>query len=214
MGKAAEISKTVRSNVILLMEEGYKNCDIAKRLKVSAASVSRIIRTYKENGSFSPKKRSGRPRKSTERMDREMRRLCVRKPSITSSEIKKSLPLLANMSTRTIRRRLYSEMNLPTRKALKKPLLTPRMAKQRLEFCFRYRHWKSDDWEKVMFSDESKFLQFSSYKPFVRRPPGSSATDPRYIEPTVKHPPSVMVWGSVSSKGCGGLYFLPKGVNE
>ena len=141
-----------------------------------------------------------------------MRRLCVRKPSITSSEIKNSLPLLANVSTRTIRRRLNTEMNLPVRKALKKPLLTPRMAKQRLEFCCRYRHWTSDDWGKVMFSDESKFLQFSSYTAFVRRPLGSSPTDPRYIQATVKYPPSVMVWGCFSSKGCGGLYFLPKGV--
>ena len=99
MGKAVEISKTVKSNVILLMEEGYKNCDISKRLKLSAASVSRIIRTYKENESFLPKKRSGRPRKTTGRMDWDMRILCVRKPSITSSEIKNSIPLLANVST-------------------------------------------------------------------------------------------------------------------
>ena len=33
----------------------------------------------------------------------------------------------------------------------------------------------------------------------------------RYLQPTVKHPPSVMVWGCFSSQGRGGLYFLPKG---
>ena len=30
-------------------------------------------------------------------------------------------------------------------------------------------------------------------------------------QPTVKHPPSVMVWGCFSSQSRGGLYFLPKG---
>ena len=95
MGRAVEISKTVKSNVIVLME-GYKNCDISKEIETS---VSRIIHTYKENESFSPKKRSGRPQKATGRMDRDMRRLCARKPSITSSEIKNSIPLLANVST-------------------------------------------------------------------------------------------------------------------
>ena len=62
-----------------------------------------------------------------------------------------------------------------------------------------------------MSSDESTFLQFASYKPFVRRPHGSSPADSRYLQPTVKHPPSVMVWGCFSSQGRGGLYFLPKG---
>ena len=62
-----------------------------------------------------------------------------------------------------------------------------------------------------MFSDESTFLQFASYKPFVRRPHGSSPVDSRYLQPTVKHPPSVMVWGCFSSQSRGGLYFLPKG---
>ena len=62
-----------------------------------------------------------------------------------------------------------------------------------------------------MFSDESTFLQFASYKPFVRRPLGSSPVDSRYLQPTVKHPPSVMMRGCFSSQGGGGLYFLPKG---
>ena len=62
-----------------------------------------------------------------------------------------------------------------------------------------------------MFSDESTFLQFASYKPFVRRPLGYLPFDSRYLQPTVKHPPSVMVWGCFSSQGRGGLYYLPKG---
>ena len=62
-----------------------------------------------------------------------------------------------------------------------------------------------------MFSDESNFLQFRCFKNFVRRPLGSSSMDPRYCQPTVKHPPSVMAWACFSSKGRGGLYFLEKG---
>ena len=63
----------------------------------------------------------------------------------------------------------------------------------------------------MIFSDVSNFLQFRCYKTFVRRPLGSSSTDPRYCYPTVNHPPSVMVWGSFSSRRRGGLYFLEKG---
>ena len=109
------------------------------------------------------------------------------------------------------RNRLHKDFKLPAHKPLKKPLITPRMAQQRLELCSQYKDWTSEDWQKVMFSDKSTFLQFASYKSFVRRPLGSSPVNSRYLQPTVKHPPSAMVWGCFSSKGRGGLYFVPKG---
>ena len=62
-----------------------------------------------------------------------------------------------------------------------------------------------------MFSDESTFLQFASNKTFVRRPLGSSPVNSRNLQPTIKHPPSVMVWGCFFSQVRSGLYFLPKG---
>ena len=60
--------------------------------------------------------------------------------------------------------------------------------------------WTTQDWEKIMFSDEATFLQFRSCKYFVWRPPGSSPLQPS----------SVMVWGCFSSDGPSGLVFLPK----
>ena len=44
MEKLAQIAKTSKSNVILLKEEGYKNKEIAKRLGLSEASVSRMLK--------------------------------------------------------------------------------------------------------------------------------------------------------------------------
>ena len=61
MGKLPQISKALKSNVILLKEEGYKNVDISKRLKLSEASVSQILQRNKENLSLSPLKRSANP---------------------------------------------------------------------------------------------------------------------------------------------------------
>ena len=69
------------------------------------------------------------------------------------------------------------------------------------------------DWRKVMFCNESTSrLVLRGYK-LVRRPPGVSRYDFRYIIKTVKHPKSVMVWGDFSGcKGRGGLHFIPKKV--
>ena len=46
----------------------------------------------------------------------------------------------------------------------------------------------------------------------MRRPANSNRFDPRYTTPTVKHPPSVMIWSSFSGQGGkAGLYFFLKG---
>ena len=55
-------------------------------------------------------------------------------------------------------------------------------------------------------------LTFRSRPKTVRRPKGSDRMNPLYTVKTVKHPPSVMIWGCFSFKGRGTLYFLPKNV--
>ena len=57
MEKLPQISKASKSNVILLKQEGYKNVEISKRLKLSEASVSRILQRNKQNLSRSPLKK-------------------------------------------------------------------------------------------------------------------------------------------------------------
>ena len=41
---------------------------------------------------------------------------------------------------------------------------------------------------------------------------GSDPLDPRYVEQTVKHPNSLMVWGCFSGRGLGKLVVMPKNV--
>ena len=214
MGKLPQISKASKSNVILLKQEGYKNVEISKRLKLSEASVSRILQRNKQNLSLSPLKRSGRPHTTTPRTDCKIKQLCQKQPFISSSEIKRSMQELISVTTRTIRNRMHKDFKLPARKPLKKPMITPRMAQQRLEFCCHYKDWTNKDRQKVMSSDESSFSQFASYKSFVRRPHGSSPADSRYLQPTVKHPPSVMVWGLLFQPRPRWSLFLAKRTNN
>ena len=65
-----------------------------------------------------------------------------------------------------------------------------------------------------MFSDESTFRQFGNYNITVWRPSGSSPYEPKYVVPTVKHAPSVMVWGAFSAQGRAGLAFLNEPMNS
>ncbi|KAG0717317.1 Activating signal cointegrator 1 complex subunit 3 [Chionoecetes opilio] len=44
------------------------------------------------------------------------------------------------------------DLQLPCRRAARKPLLMDRMKKARLDFAKKYIHWTADDWKKVMWS--------------------------------------------------------------
>ena len=65
----------------------------------------------------------------------------------------------------------------------------------------------------MVFSDESTFsVGNTAGNEYVRRMPGEKFK-PYCILPTVKHPTSVMVWGSISSKGPGELYVVEGTMN-
>ncbi|KAG7175342.1 Transposable element Tcb2 transposase-like 1 [Homarus americanus] len=135
-------------------------------------------------------------------------------PAVTASTLKKKHPdLLKHVAIRTVQHHLQKDLGLPTRRAAKKPLLTEVMKKKRINFCKKYQHWTSDDWKKVMFSDESIFRLVRGASKIVRRPKNVSRSSLKYTVKTVKHPDSVMVWGTFSGcEGRGGLYFHPKNV--
>lgn len=62
--------------------------DVAIIFKVSQSVVSKIVKRDAENVSLSPGKRSGRPRKTSDRADRRIVNLV--NPNITSVQIKES----------------------------------------------------------------------------------------------------------------------------
>jgi len=81
---------------------------------------------------------------------------------------------------------------------------------RRLAFCEKYKTWTAQNWEAVMFSDESSFKLWGNGSKFVRRPIGQRY-NPAYTLPTVKNFSTLMIWGCFSSFGRGRLHFVPKG---
>ena len=209
MGKNKDLSSELRSQIDVLWKEGLSQRRIASKLKVSQGAVHYALKRILQTGGYRSRPRIGRPRVTTPRTCVLIKRLAVSSPSITSHKIRSRLEYLPVVpSARTIRRRLQSEFGLRAYKPLKKPLLSRKNIKDRLRFATRYSRWTSDDWAKVMFSDESSFAQFRVGRTFVRRP-RNERFNLRYVQPVVKHPASVMVWGCISAAGRGGLFFLP-----
>ena len=211
MGKKASLSVPQRSKIVTLHDEGYSERLISIKCKVSRKAVHTAIENFKLNRSFADKKRSGRPKKTTPRDDNRMKMIVSRSPCSSIKKVQGALAAkVCHVSSMTISRRLRFDFGLSSRKPARKPLLTKAIKDKRLKFAKAHQHWTSEDWSKVLFSDESCIQQFAVRKQHVRRPKGKRF-GPKYTVATMKHPPSQMIWGAMSAKGTAGLYFLTPG---
>ena len=126
---------------------------------MSKSAISKIIKRYRETGSVEAKRNSGRPKKFTEREERSLVRNCITNPGLSSKAIAGEYNQSNESENKTISasmvRKILFRRNLRSYRARKKPFLSDRMIKQRLEFCKRYKNFTADDWSKFIFSDES-----------------------------------------------------------
>ena len=199
-----------RAKIQLLFEDGNSERHISLRLKIPKSTVHDIIQSIKKNGSCTPKKSPGRPRKTSARTDKRMKRAAVENPSASSAEIRGCLPVDIRVSSRTIRRRLKDIFCLRSFRAASKPKLSVKNIQDRLNFCNAHKNWTIEMWRKVLFTDETQIKQFCPHIPMVRRPK-NERFNPKYVVSTVKKSPAIMIWGSISGSGRAGIHIMPQG---
>lgn len=205
----------IRERVIKFSEEGKSSREIASLLSIGKSTVNDIIVKYRAGYGLKDRPRSGRPRKTSKKVDRIIKRKSTADVKKTAAEIAREIQdeNLANVSRSTVTRRLH-DVGLFGRIGIKKPLISKKNKKARLQFAKDHQNWTVEDWKKVAFSDESKFNLFGSDgRQHVRRPIGTR-NDVRYQIPTVKHGGgSVMVWGVFSAQGVGPLVEINGNMN-
>ena len=200
-----QVSYENRVKIVVLREEGYSLSVIASKVKCSRSCVSKTLARLKETKSLKDRKRSGRPRISSLREDRALVRISTQNRRLTSSHLKREWQETSGVlsSARTVRRRL-DEAGLYGRVARRKPLLTDKHRRVRLEWAREREHWSARDWESIIWSDESKFnLIGNDGRVFVRRRVGEELL-PECTKQTMKFGGgNVMVWGCISYNGIG-----------
>jgi len=116
-----------------------------------------------------------------------------------------------DISINTIKRRC-KEFGLKSFVAKKGPALTPKKIQKRLEFAQKYKNWKKEDWEKVIFLDESKIGLSNDYAGliYVKRTANSKNKEDCYKHQEKFQKGNVKIWGSISSQGPGPLELIEK----
>lgn len=190
----------LRQRIVDDFNSGISQKNISKK----NISVSRIISRYLKTKEVSVVHRGGRPRKTSLRTDAMLIRKVKKEPFISASKLVQEFQL--NVSTRTVSRRLAAA-DLSCYRPSKKPLISFRNQKKRMQFAKEHLSWDKQKWSRVLFSDESKFnIMGSDGISYVRRPRGKRF-ESRYCIKTLKHGGgSVMVWGCFSAAGLGPLH--------
>ena len=156
---------------------------------VSKATVFRLLKTFKN-----PRPVKNGRQTSLSSSNRQLLRLIAYKwPHLSNIQLSKKLEERGGpkVSIRTIGRALKT-MDIQRKKPKPVPLLTDVHRQKRLAWCLRHRH---QDWNNVVFSDESRFQYFSNSAKIL------CSRKKKPLAPRPGHSPALMVWGGIARRG-------------
>jgi len=198
------ISSAQRDNILSLLSSGHSTRDIQKKTGVGRTTVSRITKEYQPDKENLP---AGRPRKLSASDRRSVLTMIRTGKAANAVQAAKHLNSVidSTVSVQTIRN-VLKEDGLKAYVKKKKPLLTTRHKKARLQFAQKYSEWTVEDWKRVIWSDETKINRFGSDGlQYVWKKPGEPLSE-REITSTVKFGGgNIMVWGCMGWEGVGVL---------
>ena len=147
--------------------------------------------------------------------DRYLLQLCKQDRTKTSRQLSPEwfLSNSKTVSDFTVRHQLL-ESGYKSHTAKPKPIRTAVQKYKRLSFAKSHINWLSDDWNKVIWSDESHFKLFNrKNRTFVRRKPNESDLSFSFIPRLQKGGGSISLWKCITSTGVGPLVFYDGRVN-
>ena len=198
----AKVTVDIRNNIISMLSNGQSIREVSKKIGISKSAVQEIRTKYVPD---IPKPPPGRPRK----LSVQDKRHCVRSvtsgrvPTATAATKKLKSEHKTNVNANTVRRAL-KEAGLKAKKKVKKPDLSAKNIKERLQFAKDHEDWTEADWERVIWSDETKINRFcSDGMSWCWMGDGSTLQD-HHVQKSAKFGGgSIMIWGCMTSKGPG-----------
>jgi len=215
MAKRRELTVFERGMIIGLHKGQHGASDISRILDIPRETCRNVIKKYCEEGITEPPPRSGRPPLLTDREERTLIKTVRedRQESLQQITVKFNDLGLTPISTGTARRVLHKH-DYFGRVGTRKPFVSENNRKKRLKWSRERVHW-DEEWNTVIWSDESKFLLFESDgRRWVWHQPHEKY-DVDCLVPTVKsNAEGVMVWGCFVKNKLGLLVILEGSITD
>ncbi|GFX66103.1 transposable element Tc1 transposase [Trichonephila clavipes] len=175
---------------------GWSTHRVAGQVHRLECTVRNCWKQWTREGTHARKTGSGATRQTTRTNDRRIMRQALVDPTVTRSTIRADVGVA--IVPQTISRHL-AEANLKSKRPFRALPLTPEYRQLRLQWCQARSRWNITDWQKVVFSDESRFVLGTDDNPVcVWRRPGERYKSPHNVLRHTARTAGVMVWGAIA----------------
>ncbi|CAD6192271.1 unnamed protein product [Caenorhabditis auriculariae] len=174
--------------IVVGRQNGLTMMTLAGMFGVTEACISQFLKRWKAQDGSTKSQHTGRPRVTDRNDDRNILKTSRTDPRLTAPAIRREVCLNSPSppSFSTVKRRLNAA-GIMGRRSVKKPLISEKNRAARVKWAKEHLNWTRQDWNEILWFDESKLLLFGSDGiQWVRRPIGSRY-HPKYQLPTVKH---------------------------
>uniref|UniRef100_A0A8C7G831 Transposase Tc1-like domain-containing protein n=1 Tax=Oncorhynchus kisutch TaxID=8019 RepID=A0A8C7G831_ONCKI len=207
MAKTRELCKDIRDKIVDLHKAGMGYRTIGKQLGEKATTVGAIIRKWKKFKMTVNHPRSGAPCKISPCGASMIMRKVRDQPRTTRQDLVNDLKRAGTTVSKKTISNILRRHGLKSCSASKVPLLKPAHVQARLKFANDHLDDPEEEWEKVMWSDETKIELFglNSTRRVWRKK--KEEYYPKNTIPTVKHGGgNIILWGCFSAKATGRLH--------
>lgn len=190
----AYVKQTDKIKMIQFKESGMSIAEIGRKLKRDPKTVRYWLARWNEEESIAIRPKSGAGRS----LDVQQEANLVIEAGLNSGATSQNLNQNFECTDRTVRRYL-SRNDVESFKAPIKPAIVPINRESRVAFAQILRNWSADDWNKVIFTDESSFYSNRTCSRRVWRIRGVESTD-ELIVPASYRRFRVNIWAAISNR--------------
>lgn len=207
-----QLTEAEKGMIVGLKIDERSDRDIGKILGRHHQTISHWYNRYQSSGQWENSPSGNRPEKLSKREITRIKILCRRDPFISIRKIKEDIGRL-DICDRTVARALDNYCGIKSYWAKKKPFISTKNQKLRLNWAKRYRLWSVERWRKVIWSDESPFmLRYQGKKRVLRH--HNERYQSQFMQGTVKHDKKINVWGCFAHHGVGRLHRIEGNMDQ
>lgn len=205
MPHTRRLSKEAHQEIVQEFSLGVKQQSLAERYHVTQSCVSKIVRrgasALNACGKRLACRSRGRPRILSSDLADILYNTSQSNPDASMSDVVSTFCKQTGQQISRTGARLYlSRFDVKLRSTVCKPELTARQRKARLEWAQKYKAWTDEEWEQVLFSDETTIEMSSNKRKGKCYRTSKQRLSAGFHRPTRKHPQKNHVMGLHGSR--------------